>query len=330
MKRRFIGALLIPFALLATACGGKSADAHTSTTLDVGDQTGGDRAMLEASGELKDLPYKINWSTFASGPLLLEALNAKAIDLGWTGNTPPVFAASSGSKITIVGAMHSSVAGTAILVPHDSPLKNVQDLKGKKIAVMQGTTGHDLLLAALKRAGMSIHDVKVTYLQSAEAKTAFKRGDVDAWAAADPTTTQALDGDHARVLVSGQGLVNGLTFDIASPSALADKGKSAAMKDYLQRLQRAREWVYQHPQQWAKVWAKDTGVPYKVALDSVQRTAGTTVRVAVDKAAIASEQKIADEFADLKLLHHQFNFATFVDTRFNAGLPPSTTPPHAF
>ncbi|MFL4496553.1 ABC transporter substrate-binding protein [Streptomyces sp. VTCC 41912] len=199
MKRRFVGALLIPFALLATACGGKSADARTSTTLDVGDQTGGDRAMLEASGELKDLPYKINWSTFASGPLLLEALNAKAIDLGWTGNTPPVFAASSGSKITVVGAMHSSVAGTAILVPHDSPLKSVQDLKGKKIAVMQGTTGHDLLLAALKRAGLSIHDVNVGYLQSAEAKTAFKRGDVDAWAAADPTTTQALDGDHARV-----------------------------------------------------------------------------------------------------------------------------------
>ncbi|MCX4727869.1 ABC transporter substrate-binding protein [Streptomyces sp. NBC_00963] len=330
MKRRCLGALLIPFALLTTACGGKSADTHTRTTLNVGDQTGGDRAMLEASGELDNMPYKINWSNFASGPLLLEAVNAKAVDLGWTGNTPPVFAAASKSKITVVGAMHSSVAGTAILVPKNSPLKSVHDLKGKKIAVMQGTTGHDLLLGVLRKAGMSIKDVKVDYLQSAEAKTAFKRGDVDAWAAADPTTTQALDGGNARVLVSGQGLVNGLTFDIASPSALADKGKSAAMKDYMQRLQRARKWVYQHPQQWAKVWAKDTGVPYKVALDAVRRTSGTTVRVAVDRAAVASEQQIADEFAGLKLIPERFTFSDFVDTRFNAGVPPSTTPPHAF
>ncbi|NDZ80339.1 ABC transporter substrate-binding protein [Streptomyces sp. SID10853] len=328
MKRRCFGALLIPLALLATACGGKPA--HTATTLNVGDQTGGDRAMLEASGELKNMPYKINWSNFASGPLLLEAVNAKAVDLGWTGNTPPVFAAASKSKITVVGAMHSSVAGTAILVPKNSPLKNVKDLKGKKIAVMQGTTGHDLLLAVLRKAGMSIKDVKVDYLQSAEAKTAFKRGDVDAWAAADPTTTQALDGGDARVLVSGQGLVNGLTFDIAAPSALADKGKAAAMKDYMQRLQRARKWVYQHPQAWAKVWAKDTGVPYEVALDAVRRTSGTTVRVAVDRAAVASEQQIADEFAGLKLIPEQFKFADFVDTRFNAGVPPSTTAPHSF
>ncbi|WP_371792787.1 ABC transporter substrate-binding protein [Streptomyces sp. NBC_01471] len=328
MKRRCLGALLIPFALLTAACGGKSE--HTRTTLNVGDQTGGDRAMLEASGELNNMPYKINWSNFASGPLLLEAVNAKAVDLGWTGNTPPVFAAASKSRITVVGAMHSSVAGTAILVPKNSPLKSVRDLKGKKIAVMQGTTGHDLLLAVLRKAGMSIKDVKVDYLQSAEAKTAFKRGDVDAWAAADPTTTQALDGGNARVLVSGQGLVNGLTFDIASPSALADKGKSAAMKDYMQRLQLARKWVYKHPQQWAKVWAKDTGVPYEVALDAVQRTSGTTVRVAVDRAAVASEQQIADEFAGLKLIPKQFKFSDFVDTRFNAGVPPSTTSPHAF
>lgn len=175
MKRRCLGALLIPFALLTTACGGKSADTHARTTLNVGDQTGGDRAMLEASGELDNMPYKINWSNFASGPLLLEAVNAKAVDLGWTGNTPPVFAAASKSKITVVGAMHSSVAGTAILVPKNSPLKSVHDLKGKKIAVMQGTTGHDLLLGVLRKAGMSIKDVKVDYLQSAEAKTAFKR-----------------------------------------------------------------------------------------------------------------------------------------------------------
>jgi sulfonate transport system substrate-binding protein len=58
----------------------------------------------------------------------------------------------------------------------------------------------------------------------------------------------------------------------------------------------------------------------------VKRTNSTRISVAVDKPLIASEQEIADTFTDLKLIPKKVDFAAFVDTRFNAGLPPSTTP----
>ncbi|MFJ6633427.1 ABC transporter substrate-binding protein [Streptomyces sp. NPDC091376] len=340
--KRFLPAALLPLALLLSACSGSSAaddssggagrsvDGKGSLTLNVGDQKGGSEAVLRAAGELDDLPYRIKWSTFTSGPPLLEAVNAKAVDVGSVGNTPPVFAAGSGSRITIVAATHGDSAGEAILVPKDSPLRTPADLKGKSVAVAQGSSAHYQLIASLRKAGLGPEDIKISLLQPADALAAFTSGRVDAWAVWDPYTSQVLRGGKSRVLTDGNGLVNGLGFQVAAPSALADKQKAAAIGDLIERLRRAQDWVFKHPQEWAKVWAKDTGLPYEVALDAVKRSYGTRVPVAVDAAAIASEQRIADTFAELKLVPRRFDFADYVDDRFNKDLPPSTSPARSY
>ncbi|MEW2809149.1 ABC transporter substrate-binding protein [Streptomyces massasporeus] len=336
MRRRRLApaALLLPLALLLTACGGNSAastsggrvDGKGSVTLNVGDQKGGSEAILRAAGELKDLDYKIKWSTFTSGPPLLEAINAGAVDTGGVGNTPPVFAAGAGSKIKVVAAWHGTSKGDTILVPKDSPLKNPEQLKGRSVAVAQGSSAHFQLVASLKKAGLKLSDVKVKYLQPADALAAFTSGKVDAWAVWDPYTSQILQGRQGRVLTDGDGVTNGHTFQVAAPAALKDKKKSAALKDYLERLRRAYTWVYDHQEEWAKVWAEDTGLPEDVALAAVKRTYTTRIAVAVDKPLIASEQEIADTFTSLKLIPRKVDFAEFTDTRFNGDLPPSTTP----
>lgn len=334
MQRRLApAALLLPLALLLTACGGNATagtgsdtDGQGSLTLNVGDQKGGSEAILRAAGELKGLDYKIKWSTFTSGPPLLEAVNANAVDIGGVGNTPPVFAAGAGSKIKVVAAFHGTSKGDAILVPNDSKLTKPEQLKGRSIAVAQGSSANYQLVASLKEAGLSLGDVKVKYLQPADALAAFTSGSVDAWAVWDPYTSQILQGKQGRVLTTGDGITNGLTFQVASPSALGDKKKVAAIEDYLERLRRATAWVHDHQEEWAKVWAKDTGLPYEVALASVQRTNASRISVAVDKPLIASEQEIADTFTELKLIPKKVDFADFVDPRFNADLPPSTTP----
>ncbi|MFJ9988906.1 MULTISPECIES: ABC transporter substrate-binding protein [Streptomyces] len=337
MKRRTLPALLLPFALLLSACGGASSadpggntDGKGSLTLNVGDQKGGYEAILRASGELDDLAYRIKWSTFTSGPPLLEAVSAGAVDIGGVGNTPPVFAAGADSNIAVVGATHGSPAGEVIVVPEDSPLKKPTQLKGKSIAVAQGSSAHFQLVASLKKAGLGIGDVELNHLQPADALAAFSRGKVDAWAIWDPYTSQVLRTAHARVLTTGEGVVNGLGFQVASPASLNDAKKSKAIGDLLVRLERAQKWVFEHPEEWAKVWARETGLPYAVALDAVKLSYGTRVPVAIDAAAIASEQEIADTFAELRLIPRRFDFEDYVDTRFNRDLPPSSTAPRSY
>ncbi|MEU3061730.1 ABC transporter substrate-binding protein [Streptomyces subrutilus] len=334
-------ATLVPLTLALTACGGDGASAAgapaaadggkggAKVTLNIGDQKGGNESLLRAAGELDGLDYSVKWSTFTSGPPLLEAVNAKAVDIGGVGNTPPVFAAGAKSKITVVAATHGSAAGEAILVPKGSALQSPSELRGKKIAVAQGSSAHFQLIASLEQAGLKPTDVTVNFLQPADALAAFNSGAVDAWAVWDPYTSQVLR-TGARVLTSGEGVVNGLGFQVASPAALQDAGKSKAIGDYLTRLQRAQDWVFKHPEEWAKVWAKETGLPYEVAFDAVKRSNGTRVTVAVDDTAVASEQKIADTFTELKLIPGKVVFKDFVDTRFNGTLPPSTTAPRTY
>ena len=164
-------------------------------------------------------------------------------------------------------------------------------------------------------------------LQPADALAAYTSGSVDAWAVWDPYTSQVLKAGQGRVLADGEGVVNGLNFQVAAPSALKDSKKAAAVKDFVERLRRAQGWVYAHPDAWAKVWAKDTGLPYEVALASVNRSNATRIPVAIDDALVASEQEIADTFTSLKLIPNKVDFAKYVDRRFNDDLPPSTTAP---
>src|SRR5438067_9098720 len=150
-------------------------------TLKVGDQKGNQQTLLTAAGLLNNLPYKIEWSTFPSGLPELEAASAGAIDVGAVGNTPPILAAGGNAKIAVVAASKGNVESDAILVPADSPLRTVADLRGKNIAVAQGSSAHGQVLGNLHNAGLSTSDVTLSFLQPAAAYAAFNQHQVDAW-----------------------------------------------------------------------------------------------------------------------------------------------------
>ena len=322
MTRRLLAALLI--ALTAgTACataersapGGQDGAASGPVTLRVGDQKAGSQALLKAAGLLDGTSYAITWAQFTSGPPLLEAVNAGAVDIGGVGNTPPVFAAASGSKIKIVAAHRQSARASAILVPSGSAITSPARLKGRKIAVAKGSSAHYHLLAVLKREGLSFADIQPQYLQPADALAAFSSGTVDAWAIWDPFTSQAVIEHKARLLADGEGVVNGLGFQVAAPAALADAGKRAAVGDYLTRLAKARVWAATHLDEWAKVWARETGLPVEVTNAAAANAVATPV--VIDDSVVSSQQEIADAFTAEGLIPGTVVFSQFVDDRFN-------------
>jgi sulfonate transport system substrate-binding protein len=321
MNRKLLAALILVVSA-GTACastGSTSGDAKgssgSSVTLRVGDQKAGSQALLKAAGLLGGTSYAITWSQFTSGPPLLEAVNAGAVDIGGVGNTPPVFAAASGSKIKVVAAYRQNLAAAAIVVPEGSAITSPAQLKGKKVAVAKGSSAHYHLLAVLKKEGLSFSDIQPQYLQPADALAAFSSGTVDAWAIWDPFTSQAKIQNKAKLLVDGTGYVNGLNFQVAAPSAVDDKGKDAAIRDFLTRLARARNWAATHQAEWAKVWAQETGLPVEVANAAVANAVATPI--VIDDSVTSSEQQIADAFTSEGLIPGSVKFSDFVDDRYN-------------
>lgn len=291
----------------------------SKVTLHVGDQKAGSQALLQAAGQLTGVKYKITWSQFTSGPPLLEAVNAGAIDIGAVGNTPPIFAAAAGSKIKIVAAGDQNLAAQAVLVPKNSPIRTIQDLRGKKIALAKGSSAHALLLGVLKKAGLTFDQIQPEYLQPADALSAFSGGKVDAWSIWDPYTAQAQAQTGARILVYGNGFGTNYNFNVAAAKALKDKAKVAAIRDYLARLDRATVWASTHQGDWARTWSTQIGLPVSVTQVAAHRR--TTEPVPVDDTVIAGEQELADAFSDAKLIPGRLKIADFVDRRFNDTVP---------
>ncbi|HEY2689010.1 MAG TPA: ABC transporter substrate-binding protein [Streptosporangiaceae bacterium] len=321
-------AILLAAGLIATACssasssgGSSSSSAGTASlsgvTLHVGDQAGtGAEAVLTAAGLIHKLPFKIAWSDFTSGPPMLQAMGGGAVDIGGVGDAPPVFAAAGGEKVAIVGARTSNPLGSAIVVPADSPIHSVAQLKGKKIAVAQGSSANYHVLALLKKGGLSVKDVTLDYLQPAEALAAFSSGHVDAWDVWSPYIEEAVAQDHGRILATGSGLGTVYSFEVASRAALADPAKAKAIKEYLTVLNQAVQWTDRHQQAWASVWAQATGLPDSIMLQAAKDSA--TTPVPITPAVVSSEQSISDAFTAAGLIPVHVNFANYSVATFNS------------
>lgn len=324
------GILAVAAAIVVSACGTATGDGPAvvpaavsaadlaKVTLKVGDQKGGVKSLLTAANLLQGTPYKIEWATFTSGPPLLEAASAGAIDTGRVGNTPPIFAAAAKAKIKVISVSRSNVEREAVLVPPDSPLQDVASLKGKTIGVAKGSSAHGQLLNTLHNNGLSTKDVKLSFLQPSEAYAAFTQHTIDAWAIWDPYTAQAQLEAHARVLADGRGASNGLGFLTASTAALGDPGKNSALRDFAVRVVKAQKWADAHREEWAQAWAEETGLKLEVAQKAVE--AGRDLPIVLDDAVVASEQQLADAFTDEKTLPGKVDFAAFVDRRFGPDL----------
>jgi sulfonate transport system substrate-binding protein len=295
-----------------------SAGNLSSVTLNVGDQKGtGAEAVLQAAGLLKTLPFKVSWSDFTSGPTMVQAMSTGAVDIGGVGDAPPVFAASGGENIEIVGARTTPEGDQdAVVVPKGSPIKTIQQLKGKRIAYGSGSSGNYDLLTVLSKAGLTDKDVTMVNLQPAQALAAFTSGAVDAWDIWPPYVQQVVAQNGAKVLAVGKQYGSPYSFQVASKSALASPAKAAAIKVYLQTLNKAYTWTADHPDAWGAAWSTAAGLP--ASITDVAATADKQVPTPITSAVTASEQALVTQFFKAGLIPSNVDMSKYITTQFNS------------
>jgi sulfonate transport system substrate-binding protein len=297
--RRWIASAVLSVGIVAAAV---SASYGQDKVVRIGFQKYGKLVLLKGKGsleeKLKPLGYKVSWTEFPSGPPLLEALNVGAIDFGVAGETPPIFAQAAGAPLVYLAYDPPAPAGEAILVPRDSPLKSVADLKGKKVALNKGSNVHYLLVKALEKAGLKYTDIQTTFLAPSDALAAFTRGAVDAWVIWDPYEAAAEASTGARILTDGTGIVANHQFYFSSRKFLADN--AGAVDVVLEALNEADDWTKNNIQAVAEQLSPSVGLPASVLAVSLQRESYGILPISDQ--VIASQQRIADTFVGLGLL----------------------------
>jgi sulfonate transport system substrate-binding protein len=289
-----------PDAPLSSA-GGSTAASHpewSQYTFTIGDNGGdGSEELAKVTGAFDDAPYKVKFARFDYGPPLVAAATSGDIDLGYVGTVPPITGAAKQFGFKIVATQHGSdptKAAENIIVPKGSPIQTLADLKGKKIAIPQGSSAHGLALLALKSVGLTPKDVELVYLSPAAGATAFNTGKVDAWSIWNPPSAIAVK-DGARVIAKGIPPIDQVNnYYVASDKSLNDPAKRAALADVLTRIARIFNWAQANPDEYAKAIAKETGISKEDARTTVDAYQFKVTQVLPED--IKAEQDLSDAF----------------------------------
>ncbi len=288
-RRSFVAASAA--ALMLAACNSGA----EGKTLRVGSQKGGTKSLMLSAGVLDGAPYAVEWAEFPAAQNLLEALGSNAIDVGLVGDAPFQFAYQNGGPIQAVAAQRSQTRAAGVLgivVAKGSPVRGLEDLRGKTIATGRGSIGHYLILRALQEAGWPVDAVRIVFLSPSDASAALTAGSVAAWSTWSPYIPLVL-AQGGRVVVEGNDYVRGYGFEAANVAAL--ENKRDILTDFLAREVKAFAWAAGNVDAYGKVMAQETGLPLPIARWVAQN--GRRDPVPIDAALIQSQRQVLDTFA---------------------------------
>ncbi|HWA73057.1 MAG TPA: aliphatic sulfonate ABC transporter substrate-binding protein [Polyangiaceae bacterium] len=246
---------------------------------------------------LDEKSAKAEWKEFKHGPGVLEAIKAKEVDVGYVGETPPVFAQAGGVDFLYVASDPPAPKAEALIVRKDSPIKSLRDLKGKKVALNRGSNVHYLLVKALESVKLALSDVEVVYLAPGDARPAYDSGKVDAWVIWDPFLAAA-ENAGSRQLANGEGLVENRLFYVARRQFAEEHPE--LVRATLDEFKSLSDWESKNPEEASKILAESSGVAYEALLLSEKRHAYGILPVT--DAVLDAQQHIADVFRKLELI----------------------------
>lgn len=289
--------------MMLSACSKPAATQNT--TLQIGYQKYGVLPILKARGSLesalKDQGVQVKWVEFPAGPQLLEGLNVGSVVFGEVGEAPPIFAQASNPNLVYVANQPGAPTAEALLVPKDSSIQRIEQLKGKRVVLNKGSNVHYLLLKLLEAHQLTLKDIEVVYLPPADARAAFERGAVDAWVIWDPFFAAAEQQIGARVLATGQNLVSNYQFYLADRKFAQQNPQ--VLKTVVNELNSTTQWVSQHQDEAAKLLEKPTGLDINILKSSISRMSFGVQPISTQ--VVQQQQAVADAFYQQKLIPKQ-------------------------
>ncbi len=173
--------------------------------------------------------------------------------------------AATEPDVRIVTVMDFSAGGDAILGKPN--IKNLLDLKGRRVGVESTALGAFVITRALGKVGLSPKDVQIVPLQVSEHERAFKQGKIDAVVTFGPPMTKLL-ATGAKILFDSR-QIPGEIVDVLIVRSSAIQNQPDTVQALINGRFRALDYLQSHPQDAASRIAPRTGVTPSQFLQSL-------------------------------------------------------------
>jgi sulfonate transport system substrate-binding protein len=300
MKRRDFLKLSLGAAAAAAVSSRAQAEANVKE-IRIGYQKNGvlviarERSILEK--HFKPQGIEVKWVEFSSGPPMMEAMNVGSIDYGAVGDSPPVFAQAAGAAI-VYAAGQPVTNGQGILVPPNSAIRSIADLRGKRVGFTKGSSAHNIVVRTLEKAGLTYADITPVYLTPPDAGPAFANGSIDAWSIWDPYFAIGETKQNGRILVNASEITKSNSFYIANRDFARNHGP--ILQQIVDVTASTAKWAEAHRDEVAKSLSAITGIPLDIQTVAANRSSFAVGPITED--IIATQQGVADRFFKLGLI----------------------------
>jgi sulfonate transport system substrate-binding protein len=240
---------------------------------------------------------EVKWVEFSSGPPMLEAMNVGSVDYGAVGDSPPVFAQAAGAAV-VYAAGEPITNGQGILVPPNSPIRSIADLKGRRVGFTKGSSAHNVIVQTLEKAGLTYADITPVYLTPPDAGPAFANGSIDAWSIWDPYFAIGEIKQNGRILVNASEITKTNSFYIANRDFAKTRG--AVLQQIIDVTSSTAKWAESHRDEVAKALSAVTNIPLDIQIVAANRSSFAVGPITDD--IIATQQGVADRFFKLGLI----------------------------
>jgi sulfonate transport system substrate-binding protein len=210
---------------------------------------------------------KVTWVLTLGSNKALEFLSAGSIDFGATAGSAALLSKANGNPIKAI-YIYSRPEWTALVTRADSPIKTVQDLRGKRVAVTRGTDPHIFLVRALDQVGMSEKDINEVLLQHPNGRVALEKGEVDAWAGLDPHMAATELEQHSRLFYRNTDFN---TYGFLNTREAFAKENPKLVERVIQVYEKGRTWARTNPDAFEKIFARETKQSDPVAKLALER-----------------------------------------------------------
>ena len=243
-----------------------------------------------------DKIFNIVWHDEISGAVINTSMISNKIDIGFMGDMPLLLNMYKSSKMDNYDSLLISLDGKGInglnqsvIIPENSNIKNISDLKGKSISTPIGSSAHYMLMNVLEKYEL-YEDVEIVHQDVAMASQLLSNNMIDAFSIWEPYPTSLIGKGIAKELISGEDSEIDYIAGVIVNKKWHEEN-SELSNIFVASLDEAHKFIKNNPKEAAKIFAEESDFDYNTTLNIVDNITWDTKISEKDLKTLDSKKK---------------------------------------